>query len=110
MGPEGGNNLHIMYKLCAILLFSSLAQAMPAPKNNVHVQRPTCTLSYDIVHEEKCHKEEVCHEEYEHVHTTKCHTKLHCHPIAVEIPREICISISFSKPSPNPAINEGPEG
>ena len=182
-----------MFKLCAILLFSSLAQALPAPGHgHGNVQ---CTLSYDIVHEEKCHEEEVCHEEHEIVHTTtvieecedivtkhcqsehtnvfkssnivghdshvighehgesshghlghygkreaepadshlgshttssgphceekvdkkchkkpihdshkvphkKCHTKPHCHPIAVEVPREICISISFSKPRP----------
>eukprot|EP00091_Calanus_sinicus_P020045 TRINITY_DN527_c0_g1_i6.p1 TRINITY_DN527_c0_g1~~TRINITY_DN527_c0_g1_i6.p1 ORF type:complete len:186 (-),score=55.82 TRINITY_DN527_c0_g1_i6:70-627(-) len=183
-----------MFKFCALFLSSSIAQAVPLAGNIVgHVGGNTqCTLSYDIVHEEKCHPEEVCHEEYEvivtttvieecedvitkhchnehknvyhtsnvvghdssvvghevghsyghsyhkreaeaahshlgsHTHSSgpkceehvekkchkkpiqdshkvphkKCHSKPHCHPIAVQIPREICISLSFSKPRP----------
>merc|ERR1712002_121821 len=168
-----------MFGLCALLLFTSAAQALPTLGN---VQ---CTLNYNIVHEEKCHHKQVCHEEHEVVvtttlieecedivtkhchnehknvyHTTnvvghdtsvvghevghsyghsyhgkreadaghssgpqcqehvekkchkkpiqdshkvphqKCHSKPVCHPIAVKIPNEICIGLSFSKPRP----------
>merc|ERR1711970_109805 len=180
-------SLSKMITLCSILLLPSLALSLPASDPSSNVQ---CTLTYDIVHEEKCHEEEVCHEEhevivtttlveecedivtkhckseYKHVHHSetvvgedsrvvgheegqryygkraaevadeshhgshshssgphceekvdkkchkvpihdshkiphkKCHTKPHCHPIAVEIPREVCISLSFSQPRP----------
>merc|ERR1712243_253489 len=177
------DNLSIkMFRLCALLLFSSVTQALPS--GNVQ-----CTLNYNIVHEEKCHHEQVCHEEHEVVVTTtvieecedivtkhchsehknvhhtsgvvghhtavvghevghgyhhkreaeaahshhgglthstgphcqehvekkchkkpiqdhhkvphqKCHSKPICHPIAVKVPNEVCISLSFSKPRP----------
>merc|ERR1719289_535497 len=68
-----------MFGLCALLLFTSVAQALPFGGN---VQ---CTLNYNIVHEEKCHHKQVCHEEHEVVVTTtlieECEdivTK-HCH-------------------------------
>ena len=70
-----------MFGLCALLLFTSVAQALPFG-GDVHVQ---CTLNYNIVHEEKCHHKQVCHEEHEVVVTTtlieECEdivTK-HCH-------------------------------
>merc|ERR1712243_197658 len=53
-----------MFGLCALLLFTSAAQALPTLGN---VQ---CTLNYNIVHEEKCHHKQVCHEEHEVVVTT----------------------------------------
>ena len=162
-----------MFGLCALLLFPSVTQAHPSHS----VGNVQCTLNYNIVHEEKCHHEQVCHEEHEVVVTTtlieecediitkhchnehknvyhtsnvvghdtavvghevghsyhgkreaesgpdchehvekkchkkpiqdshkvphqKCHSKPICHPIAVKIPNEICIGISFSKPRP----------
>merc|ERR1712243_138485 len=37
------------------------------PPGNLNVE---CTLNYNIVHEEKCHHEQVCHEEHKAVHHT----------------------------------------
>merc|ERR1712029_730401 len=77
---SGGKTLSSkMFGLCALLLFTSVAQALPFGGD---VQ---CTLNYNIVHEEKCHHKQVCHEEHEVVVTTtlieECEdivTK-HCH-------------------------------
>merc|ERR1712215_110700 len=60
-------SLSKMITLCSILLLPSLALSLPASDPSSNVQ---CTLTYDIVHEEKCHEEEVCHEEHEVIVTT----------------------------------------
>merc|ERR1711887_427875 len=62
---SGGKTLSSkMFGLCALLLFTGVAQALPFGGD---VQ---CTLNYNIVHEEKCHHKQVCHEEHEVVVTT----------------------------------------
>merc|ERR1712119_176123 len=70
-----------MFGLCALFLFTTVAHALPSHFGG-NVQ---CTLNYNIVHEEKCHHKQECHEEYEVVVTTtlieECEdivTK-HCH-------------------------------
>ena len=68
-----------MIRIVVVLLLSAFAQAR-------HLSgHADCTLNYDIVIEEKCHHEEVCHEEHEVIVTTtvieECEdivTK-HCH-------------------------------
>merc|ERR1711970_923699 len=60
-------SLSKMITLCSILLLPSLALSLPASDPSSNVQ---CTLTYDIVHEEKCHEEEVCHEKHEVIVTT----------------------------------------
>merc|ERR1711915_812003 len=72
-------SISIMFRIVAVLLLSAFAQAR-------HLSgHADCTLNYDILLEEKCHHEEVCHEEHEVIVTTtvieECEdivTK-HCH-------------------------------
>merc|ERR1711974_210238 len=68
-----------MIKLCAVLLISSLGLVHPLPAADpmTNVQ---CTLTYDIIHQDKCHHEEVCHEECGNLVTKHCksvHTSVH---------------------------------
>merc|ERR1711970_172497 len=100
---SGGKTLSSkMFGLCALLLFTSVAQALPFGGD---VQ---CTLNYNIVHEEKCHHKQVCHEEHEVVVTTtlieECEdivTK-HCHNEhknvyhTTNVAKSVCISFCFS--------------
>merc|ERR1711931_230494 len=48
--------------------------------------------------EKKCHKKPI--QDHHKVPHQKCHSKPICHPIAVKVPNEVCISLSFSKPRP----------
>merc|ERR1712106_396527 len=48
--------------------------------------------------EKKCHKKPI--QDSHKIPHQKCHSKPICHPIAVKVPSETCISLSFSKPRP----------
>ena len=60
----------LKFKVTFFLGIFSLSNAVPFKGKSEYNAETGCTLNYELIYEEKCHHEEVCHEEHEVIVTT----------------------------------------